>query len=152
MRLYLDTNVLVYLLLGQGDDLDQDTFAMLFDDYNLLYTSTVCVHEFIYLRQSGKINTGKDWKKGIDVVQRLSEFGIEIATVKPIHLKKEEELPLLEDHRDPNDRLIIAQAIADKATLVSSDLKFAQYRQYGLELHEKQEINRWWGKTLRIPF
>ena len=38
----------------------------------------------------------------------------------------------LKDHRDPFDRLIIAQAISDKATLISSDLKFQWYEKYGL--------------------
>ena len=38
----------------------------------------------------------------------------------------------MRDHRDPFDRMIIAQAISDKATLVSSDLKFQWYSKYGL--------------------
>lgn len=42
-------------------------------------------------------------------------------------------LPFIKDHRDPFDRLIIAQAISDKATLVSSDLKFQWYEKYGLD-------------------
>ena len=37
------------------------------------------------------------------------------------------------DHRDPNDRLIIAQAISDRATLISSDRKFDRYERYGLQ-------------------
>ena len=41
-------------------------------------------------------------------------------------------LPFLKDHRDTFDRLIIAQAISDKATLISSDLKFQWYEKYGL--------------------
>ncbi len=39
---------------------------------------------------------------------------------------------------DTNDRLIIAQAISDKATLVSSDLQFPKYRKYGLSLHQNK--------------
>ena len=42
-------------------------------------------------------------------------------------------LPLFDEHRDPNDRLIIAQAISDKIALVSSDRKFDMYEKYGLE-------------------
>lgn len=42
-------------------------------------------------------------------------------------------LPMYENHRDPNDRLIIAQAMSDKISLVSSDRKFEQYTKYGLD-------------------
>lgn len=41
-------------------------------------------------------------------------------------------LPLYDDHRDPADRLIIAQAIADRVALVSSDRKFSRYGRHGL--------------------
>ncbi|MCD7711080.1 MAG: type II toxin-antitoxin system VapC family toxin [Porphyromonadaceae bacterium] len=135
MRLYLDTNVLIYMLTRQDDKIDKDTQEMLMDSSNLLYTCPICVHEFIYLRQTGKISVGKDWTKKIDVVQRIADFGIEIVPITPLHLKREEQLPLLEGHRDPNDRLIIAQAIADKATLVSSDTKFPLYIVHGLSFH-----------------
>ncbi|MCD8296444.1 MAG: type II toxin-antitoxin system VapC family toxin [Prevotella sp.] len=135
MRLYLDTNILINLLTKQKYNIDRDTWEMLMDCSNLLYTSTVCVHEFIHLRLIGKVRVGKDWKN-VDVVQRITDFGIEILPIKPNHLKTEETLPLFQDHRDPNDRLIIAQAITDKATLVSSDLKFPKYCKLGLSFHQ----------------
>jgi PIN domain nuclease of toxin-antitoxin system len=37
------------------------------------------------------------------------------------------DLPLFEDHRDPFDRMIIAQAMAANLTLVGGDRKFAYY-------------------------
>ncbi len=138
MRLYLDTNVLVTLLTNQSDRCDEDTVELLSDYSNKLYTSPICVHELIYLRQTGKVSTGKEWKNDEDVVHRLSEFGVEILPITAKHLRKEEELPLVDRHRDPLDRLIIAQAIADRATLVSSDLQFPKYCKYGLELHQNK--------------
>ncbi|MCD8289555.1 MAG: type II toxin-antitoxin system VapC family toxin [Prevotella sp.] len=136
MRLYLDTNVLIYMLTGQEDKMDSDTQELLMDYSNTLYTCPVCVHEFIYLRQTEKISTGKDWKKNVSVVKRLEEFGITITPLTPKHLEAEEHLPLLDDKCDPNDRLIIAQAIADKATLVSTDRMFPNYVELGLKLHQ----------------
>ncbi len=136
MRLYLDTNILIYLLAGQDDNIDRDTKQLLGDYSNTLFTCPVCVHEFIYLRQAGKISIGKDWKKSVSVVQRLADFGITITPLTPKHLEEEEQLPLLKDKCDPFDRLIIAQAIADKATLISSDTQFPHYEEYGLMLHQ----------------
>lgn len=41
-----------------------------------------------------------------------------------------------ENHRDPSDHVIIAHAITERLTLLSSDQKFAFYRSQGLELLE----------------
>ena len=54
MRLYLDTNILVFLL-GERKSLSNDVMEILFDYSNTFYTSSVCVHELIHLFQIGKI-------------------------------------------------------------------------------------------------
>ena len=41
-----------------------------------------------------------------------------------------------QDHRDPSDHVIIAHAITERLTLLSSDQKFAFYRNQGLDLIE----------------
>ena len=135
MRLYLDTNILVFLL-GERKSLDNDVMEILFDYSNAFYTSSVCVHELILLFQIGKIT----WKKQIgrpfeaeDVLVSLQEMSIDVIPVTEKHLAEYATLPIIKDHRDPFDRLIIAQAISDKATLVSSDLKFQWYEKYGLD-------------------
>lgn len=57
-----------------------------------------------------------------------------IATVSKKHLQQVAVLPMYEKHRDPNDRLIIAQALSDRTALISSDQKFSLYERDGLEL------------------
>ena len=135
MRLYLDTNILIFLL-NEKKSLDNNVLEILFDYSNVFYTSTVCVHELIHLSQIGKIL----WKKqngkpfiAEDVLGSLHEMSIEIKTITEKHLAQYASLPIIKDHHDPFDRLIIAQAISDKATLVSSDLKFKWYEKYGLD-------------------
>ena len=49
------------------------------------------------------------------------------------HLSVYATLPLVIDHKDPVDRLVIAQAIADKIPLISSDRKFSKYHGLGLD-------------------
>lgn len=44
MRLYLDTNILIFLL-DEKKSLDNNVLEILFDYSNVFYTSTVCVHE-----------------------------------------------------------------------------------------------------------
>jgi PIN domain nuclease of toxin-antitoxin system len=38
------------------------------------------------------------------------------------------------DHRDPTDRIAIAQAIEEKIPIISSDRQFHDYKRSGLDL------------------
>ena len=132
MRCYLDTNILVYALFD-ADELHTDTVAVMMDYENILLTSSVCVQELIHLCQIGKL-TGK--KQSISVgslIGQIRDMNIGIVPVSEKHLETLTQLPMFDDHRDPNDRLIIAQAISDHIALISSDLKFDRYIPYGLD-------------------
>ena len=135
MRLYLDTNILVFYLYNR-DELSTDVKASLFDYSNTLLTSTVCVHELIHLVQIGKVQAMERGRhKSIDpltVVDAVRDAGLGIEQVSEKHHSVFASLPLYDDHRDPADRLIIAQAIADRVALVSSDRKFSRYGRHGL--------------------
>jgi len=49
------------------------------------------------------------------------------------HLLQYAELAIASGHKDPNDHIIIAQAISDKIPIISSDQKFKEYVNQGLE-------------------
>ncbi len=134
MRVYLDTNILAFLLLDNGE-VSGDVQAILEDYDNVLMASVVCVDELIHLCQIGKIPINKNGfiKSPKDITQWLEVNGIHIVGVNKAHLDMVADLHLYDDHRDPNDRLIIAQAISDKIPLVSSDHKFVRYEKFGLE-------------------
>ncbi|MCD8309737.1 MAG: type II toxin-antitoxin system VapC family toxin [Prevotellaceae bacterium] len=132
MKLYLDTNALIDLFKNKRN-FDKGLLDMLSDEANLLYTCPICVHEMIFLHQTGKIVFGKEWK-GVDLVQRIMDFPIKITNITPKHLMEEERLPFVGTHHDPVDRLIIAQAISDRTYLVSCDRVFPEYAKYGLDL------------------
>ena len=134
MKIYLDTNILIFLLTNQ-DELSANTQRLIGDYANVLQTSSVCVHELIHLCQIGKLEEGKRKKDRIrpeNIQALLDRSCIRIVPVTQQHLNVYASLPLHETHRDPNDRLIIAQAIADKTLLISSDNKFSQYVLNGL--------------------
>lgn len=135
MRYYLDTNMLGFLFTQRENEICPEVKDKLSDYVNILMTSSVCVHELIHLCQIGKLS----FKKGVrapsptDVLEWLDYMGIKMIPVDKRHLQLYSELPMQPDHRDPNDRLIIAQAIADKIPLISSDRKFEWYRKHGLD-------------------
>lgn len=102
---------------------------------NVLYISTVCVQEFIHLCQTGRLGHGKRRRDIIqpeEALQRIHEAHIGIVPVNEQHLQAYAELPIVDDHTDPSDRIIIAQAIADRVPLISSDHKFGGYADQGL--------------------
>ncbi len=132
MRYYLDTNILIFLIARlEKDELDSDVYALFSSYENTFITSSVCVHELINLLQIGKLEHNK-YLTETEVIQWLNGNDIIIAYTTEKHLKSLAHLPLIGDHKDPFDRLIIAQAISDKIPLISSDHKFPQYEREGL--------------------
>lgn len=132
MRFYLDTNILIFSTMNPGE-LSRDTREILNDYSNILLTSDVCIHEFIHLAQIGKLGKGKHDIEPNAVLKIISDAGIEMIQVSRLHLRQFAALPFHGDHRDPNDRLIIAQAISDHIPLISSDGNFSDYIGDGLE-------------------
>lgn len=136
MKLYLDTNIVTYFLYNRSE-LSLEVSELLFDYANILFTSSICVQELIHLTQIGKVQKVMNGKhRPIDpttVISTVNDAGIDIALVEERHLSQLASLPFNDDHRDPNDRLIIAQAISDRTALISSDHKFSQYKKYGLD-------------------
>ena len=135
MRIFLDTNILAFMLTDRLDDISQDTMLQLNDYTNQLMASSVCVAELIHLCQIGKLSGGR--RKGAphpaSIMAWLKAVGISMKSPDEKSLQVFSELILFEDHRDPNDRLIVAQAISDRVPLISSDRKFERYRPYGLD-------------------
>ncbi len=60
-------------------------------------------------------------------LERLQQFDFEILEISDAHLVTLSQLPTVRDHRDPFDRLLIAQALSEDLTFISRDGKFAAY-------------------------
>ncbi|HIX86138.1 MAG TPA: type II toxin-antitoxin system VapC family toxin [Candidatus Parabacteroides intestinigallinarum] len=137
MKLYLDTNILVFSFLNR-EELSIEVKELMEGYANILQTSILCVHELIHLCQIGKLEEGKKKRRNVmlrpeEILERIEDVGIEIVPVSKRHLSVYASLPLMDDHKDPVDRLIIAQAIADRTALISSDRKFSKYKDVGLD-------------------
>lgn len=135
MRYYLDTNILGFLLLKKQSEFSSEVNTIINDFVCPLYTSSVCMMELVHLCQIGKLKPPKGVKvpKETALLDWLDTFGVTLVPINRRHIQKLSELPLYDDHRDPVDRLIVAQAIADNAVLVSSDRKMGRYRRHGLD-------------------
>lgn len=113
-----------------------DVDAIINDYETLVYSSSVCFAELVYLIQIGKVQIDgcRDIRRAANMaLQKLEELDVNMVATTENHIKTLVALPLYDDHRDPNDRLIIAQAISDQIPLINSDRKFSRYERYGLD-------------------
>lgn len=121
MRYLLDTQILLWVF-GESDKLTTAATRIIKDQKNNLYVSKASFWEVAI-----KINIGKlTLPFELDVlVQETVSNDIEILEIEMSHILKVVNLPL--HHRDPFDRLIISQTIAEDIPVISSDDKFSLY-------------------------
>ena len=60
-----------------------------------------------------------------DFISQLQENGFELLDINYKHIAKLAELPLI--HRDPFDRMLIAQTIYEDLSLITSDSEIIKY-------------------------
>jgi PIN domain nuclease of toxin-antitoxin system len=118
LRLLLDTHVLLSLLFEDGRLSAPAHKTMERPDAQLII-SVVSVWEIAIKRSIGKLQAPDN------VIERIDEAGARILAITPQHAHATGELPL--HHRDPFDRLLIAQAQLEGCAIVTGDLAFSAY-------------------------
>ncbi|RZK22307.1 MAG: type II toxin-antitoxin system VapC family toxin [Hymenobacter sp.] len=93
------------------------------------YISRVSLLEITIKYSLGKLQLPDPLRSWL---RKTTEVGFRMLEITDEHLVYMASLPLLPNHRDPFDRLLIAQALSEGLTLVSRDGKFAAYAGVGL--------------------
>ena len=122
MNILVDTQAIIWyaennLALGKNARQAMD------DASNTCYVSMASFWEM-----SIKINLGKLNVKGLSLdefMQEVEENGFSVLEISKAHIIKNGSLPL--HHRDPFDRLIIAQASVEEWYIITSDDAFDAY-------------------------
>ena len=81
----------------------------------------------------------KHWKTAQDMLISIeNDYGIRILPTNLSHVMTYARMRLntAQDHKDPYDHMIIAHAMTERLTLISSDSRFPYYRRQGLKLVE----------------
>jgi len=63
-----------------------------------------------------------------ELIKELILVDFQILSIKNEHINAYNTIQLVENHRDPFDRLIIATAFQEKISLISADEKFKNYQ------------------------
>ena len=118
MNLLLDTHVVLWWL-ADAPELGATARAAIADRGNVVQVSAVTAWEIVVKRALGKLEMPEDWEEA------LAEEPFTRLAVTWSHALRVGTLP--DVHRDPFDRLLVAQAMAENLTLVSHDDILARY-------------------------
>ena len=87
------------------------------------WLSVASIWEILIKTQSGRLPLPRP--TGPFIMSRLIANGVQILPVTADHALRVESLP--DHHRDPFDRMLIAQSLEEGLPLVTADRAFAQY-------------------------
>ena len=93
------------------------------DANNVCCLSMASCWEMAIKSSLGKLRIARSIERFVS--EQLAANGFVLLNIELRHAAKLEKLPF--HHRDPFDRLLIAQAISEKLTIVSADSIFSRY-------------------------
>jgi PIN domain nuclease of toxin-antitoxin system len=118
MNLILDTHVLLWWLAG-ASELSDAARRLISDPSHVVFVSAASVWEIRIKQRLGKLSVPPNF------ASTLSAQSMEELSINHAHAHAVEKLPML--HRDPFDRMLIAQAKCEGLIVVTHDRMFERY-------------------------
>ena len=106
-------------MLGEPSRISEKGLAALGSEGLEPVVSAVTIWEAAIKRGLGKLNVSRD------LLQEIEGAGVELLPVMPRHADLVASLPM--HHRDPFDRILVAQAMSEGLPLVSDDEALRSY-------------------------
>lgn len=121
MRALLDTHTFLWAI-AEEERLSPHA-RQIYTAKNDLWLSVASVWEILIKVRAGKLPFPRN--AGPYIVRQLAENHIDVLPIKLDHVFRIENLPM--HHRDPFDRILIAQSLEEKLPLVTADPLFDRY-------------------------
>ena len=121
MKILLDTHILLWAV-SDSYKLSVKHTELIENPNNIIFISIATLWELTIKQSLGKIDLPENF------LTDLTRHGYEIMKVEIDHLIALKQLPLY--HRDPFDRIIIAQAMAEQCYLLTVDHEIEKYSAY----------------------
>ena len=118
MNLLIDTHTLIWALENHPS-LSGNARDAIIDGNNMVFVSSISAWEISIKRALGKLKAPGNLLEEIEL-HRFTQLNMNFE-----HAQLAGELPDI--HKDPFDRMLIAQAIIEKLTLVTRDRAIAKY-------------------------
>ena len=122
MKLLLDTHIFIWWA-DQPEKLSHAALSALQEEANELLLSVASVWEMQIKIQLGKLKLSLPLKELVKTQQETNQLNLLPVELK--HVLALDALPF--HHKDPFDRLLMAQSIEEEQTLVSADSQFSAY-------------------------
>lgn len=121
MEYPLDTHTLIWLL-DEPEKLSPRVHNTILDLNNTCFISIASLWEIVIKAGLNKLELRVNFS---EIQDQLSMHEIQIVPIQIAHLSTYLGLPLL--HRDPFDRIVIAQALVHHFTIITKDPQFGLY-------------------------
>lgn len=125
-KILLDTHILLWILSNQKDKFTNAQKTALESTDTEKYVSHISLMEIAIKQKLGKLGVF-DTIKMDAIIDKILINGLFILPFQDKHIGAYQSVPLHEQHRDPFDRFLIATALSENMTLMSSDEKFKLY-------------------------
>ena len=122
MRLLLDTHTFLWFIEGSLN-LSDVARNLIEDQANQRFLSVASLWEMSIKVSIGKLELGMTFTKLVK--REVYGNAIELLEIQPEHLDELAKLPF--HHKDPFDRLMIAQSLAEGIPIVTKDAAFRSY-------------------------
>jgi len=118
MKILIDTHIFLWML-AYPEKLSDKRRYELESRSNEIFLSAMSIAELMIKHSIGKIHID------FDTIEMAEKTGVGILSFSGAEAVLLGQLPL--HHRDPFDRMIIAQALANRLPVMSDDPKFLKY-------------------------
>jgi PIN domain nuclease of toxin-antitoxin system len=122
MKYLLDTHTFLWFINGDKA-LSATAQSLIEDPSNEIFLSIASIWEMAIKVSLGKLTMPQPFTEF--VLKEMQENNINLINISPEHAGFVATLPF--HHRDPFDRLIIAQALSEKIAIIGSDTIFDSY-------------------------
>lgn len=123
MKLLLDSHILLWLAWDKKEFLSPQAVELLDDTNNELYFSLASLWEIAIKSSLGK----PDFDINVAALARgLVDVGCRAVAIDVPHILKQSQLPFI--HKDPFDRLLIAQAEVENLFFITADTMILKYQ------------------------
>ncbi|MDZ7656963.1 MAG: type II toxin-antitoxin system VapC family toxin [Sulfurimicrobium sp.] len=122
MRLLLDTHVFLWWV-NDAPELSAKARAAIRKGQNECFLSVASAWEMAVKVSTGKLALSQSVERFIP--EQLAANGFRLLEIDFRHAARVESLPF--HHRDPFDRLLVAQAMSEKMTVISADAALSEY-------------------------
>jgi PIN domain nuclease of toxin-antitoxin system len=124
MSYLLDTQILIWFQLSDKK-LKSHIYDLLAEKVNTVFVSQISLFEIAIKQKIGKL---PELNIPISIlIQLIREDDFTILPVHEKHIAAYDSIPLLNIHKDPFDRLLLATAFAENIPIISADENFPNY-------------------------